>query len=247
MPTLHLLGTGAALSSPDRTTTMLAIEGESFVLVDCGGDVIQRTLQAGLDPANLKMLIISHEHPDHVSGFPLFMEKIWLSQRRRPIPVCGPRAALEQARRIFEAFDTSGWKGLPEIEWRVVSLEENAAVWSDDEWRITASPGKHSVPVIAIRVKARDGGTTIVYSSDTEPDAAVERLASGADLLVHEATGNLKGHTSASAAAELARRAGAKRLVLVHLPPRSDENDLSRAREIFPDLGIGEDLARVGL
>jgi len=32
---VHLLGTGAALSEGGRTTTMLAIEGESVIVVDC--------------------------------------------------------------------------------------------------------------------------------------------------------------------------------------------------------------------
>ena len=43
------------------------------------------------------------------------VEKIWLAQRRRPIPVRGPARALEQARKVFGSFDTSGWKGLPAI------------------------------------------------------------------------------------------------------------------------------------
>jgi len=90
MAQLHLLGTGAALSGPDRTTTMLAFSaGHSVVVVDCGGDVVQRLLAAGLDPNAISLLVLTHAHPDHVSGFPLFMEKIWLAKRRRPIPVFG--------------------------------------------------------------------------------------------------------------------------------------------------------------
>ena len=110
MARLHLLGTGAALSGPDRTPTMLAFEAErSVVVVDCGGDVVQRLLAAGIDLDRISLLILTHAHPDHVSGIPLFMEKIWLAKRRRPIPVCGPQSALDSARGAFEAFDTSGW------------------------------------------------------------------------------------------------------------------------------------------
>lgn len=244
MPTLHLLGTGAALSSPERTTSMLALADESVVLVDCGGDVIQRLLACGLDPDRIGLLVITHEHPDHVSGFPLFMEKIWLAQRRRPIPVCGPRPALRVARKIFETFDTSGWKGMPTIDWREVRLEEGAEVWEDDEWRLTASPGKHSVPVIGVRAEARRSGGVAAYSSDTERAEAIVRLARGADLLVHEATGGMGGHTSATGAAGVAREAEARRLVLTHLPPSIPEDDLERARGIFPGLEVGTDGAR---
>ena len=100
MATLYLLGTGAGLSDGSRTTNMLAFsDQQSSLVVDCGGDVVQRMQAANIDLATITALIITHEHPDHVSGFPLFMEKIWLAGRRHPIPVYGPEAALSQARR----------------------------------------------------------------------------------------------------------------------------------------------------
>jgi len=239
---VHLLGTGAALASPDRTTTMLALEGiSSVVAIDCGGDVVQRILLASLDLEAMSALILTHEHPDHVGGFPLFMEKIWLAGRRRPIPVCGPTSALRVARRLFESFDTSGWKGMPAIDWREVSLTENATVWTDAEWDIRAAPGKHSVPVIGIRAEHLPSGRTMAYSADTEPFEPIVRLAKDADLLVHEATGRFPGHSTASDAAEVAERAGARMLVLVHLPPTLNEQDHARAESIFAGTELGRD------
>jgi ribonuclease Z len=247
MATLHLLGTGAGLSDAGRTTTMLAFEtGGSVMVVDCGGDVVQRLLAAGIALDHVEALAVTHEHPDHVSGFPLFMEKIWLAGRRRPIPVYGPEAGLSQARRTFETFNTRGWKGMPEIRWRKVPLEEGTPVLEDDHWRITASPGTHSVPVIALRVEERAGGGTVAYSCDTERSEAVTRLARGVDLLVHEASGDYPGHTTAEDAARVAAEAGAGRLVLVHLPPGAGEEELRAARRHFQATELGEDGTRYG-
>lgn len=223
---------------------MLAFEAESVVVVDCGGDVVHRLLAGGVDLDRIALLILTHEHPDHIAGFPLFMEKIWLAQRRRPLPVRGPKAALAQARRIFETFDTSGWKGLPAIEWGEIPLEEEATVWEDESWRITASPGKHSVPVIGLRVEDRRDGGRAAYSADTERTSGFERLARGVDLLVHEATGDFAGHTAAGDAAAVAQAAGAQRLVLVHLPPGFDGRELEIARAVFPRTEIGSDGGR---
>ena len=132
MPTLHLLGTGAALSDPHRTTTMLAFADEnSTLVVDCGGDVVQRLLAAGIDLTTIEALILTHEHIDHVGGFPLFMEKIWLAGRRTPIPVYGIEPALDQARRCFATFDTSRWKGLPDVHWISFPAEPDALVLTD--------------------------------------------------------------------------------------------------------------------
>lgn len=245
MPQLHLLGTGAGLSDGSRTTTMLAFQAEDAALVvDCGGDVVQRLLAAHVRLEGIEALVVTHEHPDHVSGFPLFMEKIWLAGRRRPIDVHGPAPALDQARRIWEAFDTSGWDGVPEIRWREVALEEGTELVSDERWRVTASPGTHAVPVIGLRVDDPAGGGAVCYSSDTERSEAITRLARGVDLLVHEATGGFGGHTSAVDAARVARESGAGRLVLVHLPPNLEDGDLEEAREVFARTEPGQDGGR---
>ncbi|HMB93064.1 MAG TPA: MBL fold metallo-hydrolase, partial [Rhodothermales bacterium] len=164
MPTLHLLGTGAALSDPHRTTTMLAITNDtSTVVVDCGGDVVQRLLAADIALDTITALIVTHEHPDHVSGFPLFMEKIWLAGRRRPIPVYGIEPALDQARRCFDTFDTSRWDGLPKIQWQPIPHEAGALVLDDAVWHITAAPGIHSVPVVGLRVRSKQSGNVVAY------------------------------------------------------------------------------------
>ena len=245
MPVLHLLGTGAALSDASRTTTMLAFEHQGHTLVvDCGGDVVQRLLIAGVDLDSIEAMIVTHEHADHVGGFPLFMEKIWLAGRRRPIPVYGIEAAIGQARRAWEAFDTRDWKGVPGIEWRRFAHEAGAEVLSNGRWRVTAAPGIHPVPVVGLRVEA-DGGT-VAYSCDTDRSETIAELARGADILVHEAMRQrLEGvHTSYADAARVAQEAGARRLVLVHLPPGVSEADLAEARSIFADTELGTDGGR---
>lgn len=246
MAVVHLLGTGAGASGPERTTTMLAFEnGGRSVVVDCGGDAIQRLQAAGLDPAGIEAIIITHEHPDHVAGFPLFMEKIWLLGRREPIPVYGIRPALDQARRTWQAFDTSGWEDVPEIQEHEVALEPGAAVLQNERWHITAAPGIHAVPVIGIRVRDASGGGVCTYSCDTAKSAEITELARGADLLIHEGSSEpYKSHSTYAEAAEVARDAQAGRLVVVHLPPGVRDADLAEARTLFHDITLGEDGAR---
>lgn len=240
MAVLHLLGTGAAASDAGRTTTMLALEHrDSVILVDCGGDVVQRALASGIDPERIEGLVITHEHPDHAGGFALFMLRIWLLGRKRPIPVLGIQPALDQARRVLAAFDTSGWD-MPAIDWRPVEHRAGALVLEDDRWRITAAPGVHPVPVIGIRAEAKGAGT-VAYSADTEPTPPIGELAREVDILVHEATGGFPGHTPAEGAARVAREAGARRLLLVHLPPGVRDEDLAEARGLFSATAYGAD------
>lgn len=243
MATVHLLGTGAVISDPERTTTMLALDnGRGVILVDCGGDAVPRLSAAGLDPVALSALIVTHEHADHVAGFPLLMERTWLMGRRTPLDVYGIAPALNQARRSHDAFDVSGFEGYAGFRGHEVAYAKDAPVFERDGWRVTASPGRHAVPVTGLRFEDLLGGGTIVYSADTAPEPAIAQLAQGADLLIHEASGSGPVHTGAREAAEIARDAGVGRLILVHLPPHEElAPDLPAAREIRPDLVVGEE------
>ena len=95
-------------------------------------------------------------------------------------------------------------------------------------------------------------GRTVVVTGDTRPCAATIEAARDADLLIHEATfGDEEaaravetGHSTAREAAEVARDAGVRRLLLTHISARysRDAVDLEReARTVFAETTIGKD------
>lgn len=239
--TVHLLGTGSAHAGPDRTTTMLAIEHEArVVLVDCGGDAIQRMLAGGLDPLGVDAIILTHEHPDHISGYPLLIEKLWLMGRRDALDIYGPAPTLEKARAVFAIFDTLHWEGLPERRFHPVVMEPGTQVVRLGGLTVTAAPVDHPVPTIGLRFETEAG--TLVYSCDTAHSDAVVALATGADVLIHEGTGSLAGvHSSPEEAADVASRARVGQLVLVHAPFGASDDDLADARTIFGATSWGHD------
>ncbi|HKL88936.1 MAG TPA: MBL fold metallo-hydrolase [Salinibacter sp.] len=250
MPHVHLLGTGAAISDPHRTTTMLAVSDDASpsrtLVVDCGGDVLQRLLSCDLPIDSVEGLIVTHAHMDHTSGFPLLMEKVWLDGRDRPLPVMGIEPALAQAHRLWDAYEPvhTGWDDLPPIDWREVPHERDASVWTGAPWTITAAPVDHGdTPNIGLRFQHGPSGNVLAYSCDTAPTDSVVHLAEGADILVHEANGGESdNHSTAAGAARVAKEAGADRLLLVHLPPGDKSDALREARSIFPHTDLGDEL-----
>jgi len=101
-------------------------------------------------------------------------------------------------------------------------------------------------------VGARRAGRRLVYSGDTRPCAATLEHARGADLLIHEATFGAEEaeravetqHATAAEAADLAARAGARRLALTHLSARYSRDPsplLEEARLIFAETVIAKD------
>ncbi|MGQ9624302.1 MAG: ribonuclease Z [Candidatus Bathycorpusculaceae bacterium] len=98
-------------------------------------------------------------------------------------------------------------------------------------------------------------GRKIVYTGDTRPFKNLAEFAASADLLIHDATfdDNLAekaeedGHSTPSQAAEVAKRARAKQLVLTHVSARYDDVSvlLEQARKIFQNTHVAEDFMKI--
>jgi ribonuclease Z len=229
MAELLLLGTGAALTDGSREPTMLALRGkQSTIVIDCGANAIRQLQQLQVPLDSIERLVLTHAHPDHTSGLGLLIVMLWLSGRRHPLPIHGPAEAIDTAQRLWSQWDTRDWKGLTELEWHAVPLETGAPIVTGTDFELTAAPGKHLTQVIGVRARDLDGGGVVVYSSDGEPSPGIRALAQGADILLHEATGAFAGHSTAEQAAELARAAGVRRLVLIHLSIRNSNLDTQR-------------------
>jgi ribonuclease Z len=101
-------------------------------------------------------------------------------------------------------------------------------------------------------VGPRRPGRKVVITGDTAPCASVVDAAAGADLLVHEATFGEEEkdraketfHSTAREAAQVAKAAQVKKLVLTHLSARysiSAEELVKEAREVFADVAAAKD------
>jgi len=86
-----LLGTGAALPTPERCTSATAVlyEGE-MLLFDCGEGTQLQLRKAGLRHGRLSRIFITHMHGDHVIGIMGLLMTMELSGREHPIELYGP-------------------------------------------------------------------------------------------------------------------------------------------------------------
>ena len=64
------------------------------VLLDCGESVCRSLKASGLPWDAIDEIFLSHFHFDHLGGFFLLMQGMWLEKRRKPLPVAMPRVEL---------------------------------------------------------------------------------------------------------------------------------------------------------
>lgn len=235
MGTIVILGSANAVPDEKHGNTHLVIqEGARTILVDCTGNPIASLQRAGVNPETLTDLVLTHFHPDHISGVPLLLMDLWLMGRRNAIHIHGLADTMDRMKTMMDLFDWRNWPGFFDIHYHRLPEEEQVPVLGDDDFRITASPVRHLIPTMGIRVEFVRSGRVFSFSSDTEPCESVVALSRQADILIHEATGSTFGHSTARQAGDVARQAGAKALYLIHYPARVDERLwISEARQAF--------------
>lgn len=217
MTQLIILGSSNAVPSPDHENThMVVADDTGLILIDCPGSPIIRIKQAGLDPLDLEHLVLTHFHPDHISGAPSLLMQSWLIGRKKPLHVYGLSYTLDRFLTMMELYEWQTWPGLYPVHLHKIPEIEYFPVLETENLRLLASPVNHMVPTIGLRFEFLRSQRVLAYSCDTEPCQAVVRLSHQADLLIHEATGSSNGHSSAAQAGEIASETSVKRLVLIH-------------------------------
>lgn len=218
MPKLIVLGTSDAVPDEQHDNThMLLIGEERRVLIDCASNPVMRLRKIGVDPNSITDLIMAHFHPDHVSGVPLLLMNMWLLGRQHLINLYGLEHTVRLMEQFLDAFEWGRWLEFP-VEIKRLRSNKMTSVLEAEDFHIFSYPVKHFVPTIGLRIEFPHSGKVLAYTSDTAPTANVAWLAHGADVLLHEAAGATEGHSSAAQAGEIAQKAEAKALFLIHYP-----------------------------
>ena len=84
MSRIYILGTSSAIPREGYENTHFLIEhGERKILVDCGSNPVLHLSRAGVALDEITDIVMTHFHPDHVSGLPLLLMDMWLLKRRK--------------------------------------------------------------------------------------------------------------------------------------------------------------------
>ena len=246
MGKIVILGSANAVPDVNQENTHFYIEaGNRNILVDCGSNPLQVLPANGIQPNALTDIIITHFHPDHVSGLPLLLMDLWLMGRREPLAIYANHHALSRIEKMMELFEWHDWPNFYPVSFNEISDREMHLAIADSAIEIYTSPVKHLIPTIGLRIEFIAEEKVVAYSCDTEPCQAVVHLAKEADILIHETSGALKGHSSPAQAAQIASEAGAKKLLYIHYPTkRKKTNDAEMIAEGKKFFNAPIDLAR---
>jgi ribonuclease BN (tRNA processing enzyme) len=215
------IGWWGAYPNANEATSGYLVQSEGLnILVDCGSGVLSH-LQNYIELQHLDAVVLSHYHWDHVAdiGCLQYAARILmdLGQRQDPLAIYG-HAEDDNLGGLDYLQYSKGYAIDPRMP-----LQLNPLTFS-------FCRNVHPDPCYSIRI---DQDTRcLVYIADTAWTDDLIAIARGADLLICESSlydeyrGKIPGHLTAGEAGQIAASAGAKHLVLTHLPHFGDHTRL---------------------
>lgn len=281
---ITLLGTGNPAPSLKRMGPGYMVHvGGDVITFDHGPGSHHRLLESGAKATDVTHSFFSHLHYDHFVDFPRLLLTRW-DHGAGQVPelkVYGPKPIKRLVERLIGPDGAFG----PDIEARI-NWEASLYVYRNrggkdprkgpepevteigkgdtvdaGHWRVRAVEVPHAQPqltCLALRLDCAEG--SVVYSGDTGPSKALEKLAEGCDVLIHMCSyisgtvddpatrAGTSGHLEAARTAEAA---GARCLVASHVYNQFDrpgvrERVIADMAKVYGGtIVLGEDLMQL--
>jgi ribonuclease Z len=211
---LLFLGTSCAVPTASNGNSSFVLKsGKMLLLFEAGGDPYRGLLAAGVPPTDIDVLVISHFHADHASGFPGLLSIFSCIKRTQALTVVAPRETIKKLVQICKLLKLYG----EDLSFPVFYSE----TFSAQGITIKLFPAHHTVP--ASMVRCSDEKVSLFYTGDTAFHPDIAEYSRGCKLLIHDSTTSrdavacLPGHSCPYEAGLSARAAKVDTLFLTHL------------------------------
>jgi len=138
---LKCFGTADGSPSADRNhSSFLYRFGSTMVLVDCGEGISRSYKASGLSYDAIDAIFLSHMHADHMGGFFMLVQGLWLEGRRKSLPIYLPQYAVVPMKQMLKT--ALIFERLLRFPMQMLGLQEGAKNVVRSA-RVTAFPTSH--------------------------------------------------------------------------------------------------------
>ena len=221
MATIRFIGSGDAFGSGGRLQACILIEDGGWrCLLDCGASSLIGLKRAGIDPASIDAIVISHLHGDHFGGLPFFLlDAQFNSHRSAPVMLAGHSDLGERLRSAMHVLFPGSEGAMDALASLVVLDPSTRSRLGPLDVEVFDVEHFCGSPPFAVRVTTSNGAI-VGYTGDTGWTDSLYQVAEGVDLLIAESyfyDKKVPWHLDYATLAEAAPNLGARRIVVTHL------------------------------
>jgi ribonuclease BN (tRNA processing enzyme) len=237
-----ILGTGDAFASHGRFQSGYLLDGGGRrILMEAGPTILCALKRAGISPASLDVILISHLHGDHFGGLPfLILEYLWESPRHTPLTIAGPRHLEQRTWRLFKTMFPGPKAELDRVVRKLKFIVlEPGHTRRLGAMQVSTMRTPHMKPDVSLALRLEIGGKTVVFTGDSGWTDKLVDFTAGADLFLCECTyfesTQLGFHLNYPLLSRNRARFDVGRMVLTHIGrevlERSSEVDIEMASD----------------
>jgi ribonuclease BN (tRNA processing enzyme) len=245
---LTVIGCGDAFGAGGNLQTSFYVRSSAATfLIDCGVTTLIGMRRLGLEPADIDTVFVSHLHGDHFGGLPwLLIDAIYVSRRKRPLVVTGPRGIearfLTAAEALYPDITTTKRK----FELQFIEYQERQPLMVGD-LTVTPFEVKHPSGAPPYALRFHIDGKVLAFTGDTGWVEVLGEVAGAADLFISECFQYdvvLPIHLDYMTIDANFQKLGAKRVLLTHMGEAMLANveKVDRARYLVARDGMTLDL-----
>ena len=192
-------GSRSPLPSPGRAESCVLVEaGDDIYIFDLGNGSVNNLTQYQVPWPNVKAVLITHMHSDHMADLPDAHLQSWIQGRTSPLKVYGPEG-INLVTKGFELAYSADYQyrnehhGDDMLPMSVAGFDAIQII--NNQFIPNDTPGLEILPFVvdhypvnsAFGFKISYKGRTLVISGDTIHDGSVQKYSKDVDLLVHSA------------------------------------------------------------
>ena len=219
------------------------------ILIDACPSVVTQLQEAGVDPLDVHLVLVTHMHCDHYMGLAPLMH-YWRVCRQTDLSgltIAGPRETVQDyvdftLRFVFRDELDACVTRMP----RILPLGEGDTLHHAG-YAVHVHEADHAVPARSYRLVHEESGRSVGFTGDTRYQQSLPGFFRDVDLLLHEVSlgaGPVDPvhnagcrHSSAQEAVRVCRESGARRLLLTHCYEGKRQTALDEARRLLDRSG----------
>lgn len=148
---IQFLGTSSMVPTKTRNHSgiLLSYKGEN-ILLDCGEGTQRQMRLAGIKPARITRIFLSHWHGDHVFGLPGLLSSMGADGAEQTVFIYGPLGSKQYLEHLFQSFAAKSI-----IPYRLEEVKKGI-FYEGEDFVLEAQPLKHSVPCVGFSFREKD-------------------------------------------------------------------------------------------